>query len=101
MVREIAVHLDIGHHAVQEVIATLGYREVCSHWGPHLLTEEHKNTCMDVSSQLLQRHSAEDVAFLFRIVTGDGIWFHHFDSEIEQQRMEWHHSTSPKNKKAK
>jgi hypothetical protein len=41
--REIAVQLGVGHHAVQEMMEILGYREVCSRWVPRLLPEEHKN----------------------------------------------------------
>jgi len=38
---------------------------------PYGRTDEHKKTCVDVSSQLLQRHAAEGDDFLFNIVTGD------------------------------
>jgi len=38
----IARTLGIGHSAVQKMIESLGYRKVCAHWVPHLLTEDHK-----------------------------------------------------------
>jgi transposase len=41
-VREIAVQLGVGNHAVQDMMEILGYRTVCSRWVPRLLTEEHK-----------------------------------------------------------
>jgi hypothetical protein len=42
------------------------------------------------------------MTFLFIIVvTGDESWFHHFDPDTKRQSMEWHHATSPKNKKPK
>jgi transposase len=41
-VREIAVQLGVGHHAVQEMMEILGYRKVCSRWVPRLLIKEHK-----------------------------------------------------------
>jgi hypothetical protein len=43
-VRGIAAQLGVGHHAVQEMMETLGYRKVCSRWIPRLLTgkEKHK-----------------------------------------------------------
>jgi hypothetical protein len=37
---------------------------------------------------------AEGNDFLFNIITGDERWFHHFDPEMKQQSMEWHHMTS-------
>ena len=39
--------------------------------------------------------------FLLSIVTGDESWFHHFDPEMKQQSMEWHHLDSPTKKKPK
>jgi transposase len=43
-VREIAVQLEVGHCAVQEMMEILGYRKVCSRWVPRLLsgTEEQR-----------------------------------------------------------
>ena len=79
MVREIAAQLDIGPHAVQEMIANLGYRKVCSRWIPRLFQREHKNTHMGMSSQLLQRQAAESDDLLFCIMTGNESWFYHFD----------------------
>ena len=38
----IARTLGLGHNAVQEMIESLGYRKVCAHWVPRLLTEDHK-----------------------------------------------------------
>jgi transposase len=43
-VRETAVQLRVGHHAVQEMMEILGYRKICSRWVPRLFmgTEENK-----------------------------------------------------------
>jgi transposase len=43
-VREIAAQLEVGHHAVQEMMEMLGYAKVCSRWVSRLFTgtEEHK-----------------------------------------------------------
>ncbi|PNF26555.1 hypothetical protein B7P43_G13260 [Cryptotermes secundus] len=38
----VAQKLGIGHSAVHEMIESLGYRKVCAHWDPRLLTEDHK-----------------------------------------------------------
>jgi hypothetical protein len=38
----IARKLRIGHSAVQEMIESLGYRNIWARWVPRLLTEDHK-----------------------------------------------------------
>ena len=38
----IATKLGIWHNAVQEIIGSLGYREICARWVPRLLTEDDK-----------------------------------------------------------
>jgi len=65
------------------------------------LTEDHKGQRKAITSELLQRYQHEGNDFLLRIVTGDESWFHHFESEMKQQSMEWHHLHSPSEKKAK
>jgi len=35
------------------------------------------------------------------MVTGDKSWFHHFEPEMKQKSVEWHHLHSPSKKKAK
>ena len=57
----IALTLGIGHNAVQEMIESLGYREVCALWVPRLLIEDHKksekptpeNCCRDIDSKAM------------------------------------------------
>ena len=46
----IAQTLRIGHNAVQEMIVSLGYRKVCAHWIPRLLTEHHKGQRKAITS---------------------------------------------------
>jgi transposase len=42
-VTDTTVKLRVGHHAVQEIMEILGYREVCARWVSRLLTgSEHK-----------------------------------------------------------
>jgi len=47
--------LGIGHCAVQEMIESVGYRKVCAHWVPRLLTEDYKDhhlrTAAEISTQ--------------------------------------------------
>jgi hypothetical protein len=53
MAREMAALFDTGHQAVQEMTATLGYREICCRSVPLLFTDEYRKIRMDMSSQLL------------------------------------------------
>jgi ribosome biogenesis protein Tsr3 len=53
MDREMAALFDTGHQAVQEMTATLGYREVCCRSVPLLFADEYRKIRMDMSSQLL------------------------------------------------
>jgi len=97
----IARTLGIGHNAVQEMIESLGYRKVCAHWVPRLLTKDHKGKRKAITSERLQRYRHEGDDFLLHIVTGDESWFHHFEPETKRQSMEWHHLHSPSKKKGK
>ena len=38
----VAAKFGIRHSAVQEMIGSLGYREICARWVPRLLTEDPK-----------------------------------------------------------
>jgi len=40
--RKMAAQNVIGYCVVQKTVENLGYQEVCAHWVPHLLMEEHK-----------------------------------------------------------
>ena len=97
----IARTLGIGHNALQEMIESLGYREVCARWVLQLLTEDHKVQRKAITSELLQRYQHEGDDFLLHIVRGDESWFHHFEPETKWQSMEWNHLHSPSKKKAK
>ena len=55
----IARMLGIGHYAVQDMIESLGYRKVCAHWVPRILTEDHKGQQIAITSELLQRYRHE------------------------------------------
>jgi hypothetical protein len=49
-VREIAPQLGVGHHAVQEMMAILGYRKLCSVWFPvSLWVQSEHNTAGNCS----------------------------------------------------
>jgi hypothetical protein len=50
---------------------------------------------MGTSLQHLLHYEKEGNAFLFRILTGDERWFHHFIPEYKAASMAWKHTTSP------
>lgn len=93
--------IGIGSHAVQSIIAELGYRKVCARWVPRQLTDELKQTRLDVCTQLLQRYQSEGNAFMESIITGDESWVHHYEPETKRQSMQWQHLGSPSPKKFK
>jgi len=93
--------IGIGLNAVQEKIESLGYRKVCARWVPRLFTKDHNGQRKAISSELLQKYRQEGEEILFRIVTSDESWFHHFEPETKRQNMEWHHLRSPSTNKAK
>ena len=41
---DVAAELNIGHHAVQEMLENLGYPQVCARWAPTMLIYDHKQT---------------------------------------------------------
>jgi hypothetical protein len=49
-------------------------------WVPRHLTEDQKWTGLDISRYLLSRYEVEP-DFIYRIVTQDKTWVHHFDPE--------------------
>ncbi|GFO18848.1 histone-lysine N-methyltransferase SETMAR [Plakobranchus ocellatus] len=54
-----------------------------------------------MSTQLLERYSAEGEAFLQCILTGDESCILHYDPEFKAQSMEYRHKTSPSLRKFK
>jgi hypothetical protein len=68
-VMEIIAKFDIGPTAIQEMIKTLRYQKGYCHWVPQLLTNEHKQACMDVYLQLFQWHAAKGSDFMLNIMT--------------------------------
>jgi len=55
----VATKLGIGHSAVQEMFGSLGYRKICVHWVPHLLTEDHKVHRKAITSEMFWRYQDE------------------------------------------
>ncbi|GFQ77909.1 histone-lysine N-methyltransferase SETMAR [Trichonephila clavata] len=85
---EVAEELGISHERAQNIIHNiLRYRKVSARWVPRQLTSTHQEQRMAV---FLFRMN-----FLFRIVTGDETWVHHFTLELKAASMEWKHLSSP------
>ena len=98
-VRGIVDVIGTGHGSVQDIIRELGYSKVCARWVPRQLTDELKQSRLNISMQMLQRYQSEGEEFMNRIITGDESWAHHYEPETKRQSMQWHHlgSPSPKN----
>ncbi|XP_014485164.1 PREDICTED: histone-lysine N-methyltransferase SETMAR-like, partial [Dinoponera quadriceps] len=89
-VAEIASVVRISFGSVQAIITDdLGFRNVSARWVPRLLTENQKRHCLKVCEWLLTRSQAEGEAFLYRIVTCDETWVHHYTPESKEASMEW------------
>ena len=66
-----------------------------------MLSQKHKEHCMQVCQDLLNHYEAEDDSFLDHIITGDERWCHHYEPESKRQSMEWRHGNSPSKKMIK
>lgn len=99
---EVAEELGISHERAQNIIHDiLRYRKVSARWVPRQLTSTHQEQRMAVSLEHLVCYHEDGNDFLFRIVTGDETWVHHFTPESKAASMEWKHPSSPVRKKFK
>ena len=72
----------------------LGMKKVSTSWVPRILTDEQKQNCVDVCTDLLCHLQAQPEIFVNRIVTQDERWIYHFDPETKRQSMVWKHASS-------
>jgi len=99
-VHEIAAQLDKSHGSAHHIVHdVLQFHKVFARWVPRQLTAELKERRVDAYRELLKRFEAEGDGFLGRIVTGDETWVHYHQLETKKARMEWSHTSSPKQKK--
>jgi histone-lysine N-methyltransferase SETMAR len=90
-----------------------GMSKVSVRWVTRQLTDDQKRTRLDISKYLLSRYEDEP-DFIYRIVTQDETWVHHFDPEStpsppkkktnkknKKQSMQWKHPCSSFPKKFK
>jgi len=82
------------HHIIPEVLKTtiheavaekLGYRKLCAHWVPKMLTDDHKTKRMGSTLKFLTRYAHEGDEFLDSIVTGNETWVFHHTPEVQRR----------------
>lgn len=86
------------HHMLHDV---LDYRKMSARWVPRNLTLDHKSAIIGISLDHLMQYAREGNEFLFRIITGNETWVHHFTPETKAASMTWKHPNSPVRKKFK
>jgi hypothetical protein len=64
------------------------FHEVCATWIPKKLRDDHKCIHLDIFSCHLAHYNKGDNNFLQWIVTGDGIWTHHYQPETKWKGMQ-------------
>ncbi|GBM40090.1 hypothetical protein AVEN_246001-1 [Araneus ventricosus] len=80
---------EVSRSVLYEIVSEkLNFTNLCSHWVPKLLTEDHKNRRFECSLDFLTRYNEEGDAMLSRIVTRDETWVSHVTPESKQQSME-------------
>ena len=96
-----AEELHIGKDTVRTIVhEDLGMRKICSHFVPHLLTEQQKEKRMESANDFIDM-CHQDSSFLTTIVTGDETWCYQFDPETKRQSMAWCSPSSPRPTKSR
>ena len=100
--RQIADRLGIPQERADNILKNeLGLSKVSARWVPRLLTPEQNRTryLLSVDNLKLLERDVDD--FLYRFITMDECWVHHYQPETKQQSKQWKHPSSPSPKKAK
>jgi hypothetical protein len=93
--RSIAREVVISFGSFQAILIDVyGMSKVSARLVPRQLTDDQKRTRLDISRYLLSRYEDEP-DFIYRIVTQDETWVHHFNPESKKQSMQWKHPDSP------
>lgn len=74
------------------ILDQLHYRKVCASWIPQMLTDQQKQTRLQIAHTLLAQYEEEGEEFLQSIITMDEIWVHYFMPETKRMSMQWHHA---------
>jgi len=100
LVKSIAEQLGISIERVGSIIhEDLDMRKLSTKWVPKCLNADQTRHRCQSSEQHLEFFRCDPNDFMSRLVTMDGTWLYHYDSETKQQSMEWRHSDSPCRKK--
>ena len=75
-------------------------RKLSAGWVPKCPNADQNHQWCQSSEQLFGFLWRDPNDFLWRVVTTDETWLHHYDPETKQQSMEWRHSGSPRPKKS-
>jgi len=67
--------------------------------GAEYVHRQHITARKNICAELLQRSEDDGDAFLSIAITRDEPRVHHFDPLTKRLSMEWHHQSSPRNKK--
>ena len=94
-VREIEDILKIPKTTVHRILDEyLKYRKLSARWVPKLLSPEQKQKRIDCSEVTLNLMIRDLQEFLFRIITQDECYIHHYDPETKAQSSIWMKSGS-------
>ena len=78
----------------------LNMKRVSAKFVPRFLTEDQKNTRLNVCYDLREQ-VGNDPKILSKVVTGDETWCYSYDPETKQAWSQWKTPDSPKPKKAR
>ena len=67
----------------------LGLRKICTHWVPHLLTDEQKQSRVRFASQVIEKKDKCDPCRLEEIITGDETLIYHFQPNPMAKNKVW------------
>ena len=76
------------------VTEDLAMRKVCAKMVPKVLSEEQKQSRVEISQEIVDCIK-EDEHFMDNVITGDETWIFQYDPETKRQSAEWHTQTSP------
>jgi len=79
--------LCISFNALEMMVATLAYHEVCGRWVPQMLTQEQKEHCTQVCHDTLSQYEDEGDSFLNHIISGDEMRCLHYAPASKWQLM--------------
>lgn len=101
-IRFIASEVGVSHTTVLAILKEdLAMRKLSARWVPKLLTVDQKRIRLNMSRDNLARFNADPEDFLYRFVTMDETWCHHFTPETKMMSKQWKHMGSPPPKKAR